>query len=325
MRNLHYIIMFLIIFSCSRQKDPKTFRSDNHKVIQAIDCYNSFKAPDNWNGNFGFKDSVLVVHNPEQGLYHDSDRLLVDKRPFLTIDENSGHALSAQMILSDFQGNIYVFYQKNNSNYSIIKKYDPAGRLLADLNEENGLEKISDWSFWDVDEKDNLFVCEYGYSGYPFLRFNKRGSLTVKELIPFRKNFLMGFFLRNNNIYLLTDVNIRDNRVIKISKVSEDLKFTRELYTKTCKPLIKVPIFSGSLTSFYKPYSKLKNKWAVDSEGLLYIADTSQYQISVYNQNGELVKVIDRPDYKPLKVTDIDKQVYYDRQILRTALWQRDS
>gem|GEM_PF-3550059 len=317
MKILKSLLIILVVFFCSRQNNQNEIKKTKSSSVQKEGKFvEEFNAPKNWRGHIEFNDSIIYIHNPDEGLYEADSQYVIKLENDLVIEDKKNNLTQAHDVIADSKGNIYIFCQRDKFNNSIIKKYKPDGNFISDLNKQNNIKDLRENSFLGIDADDNLIVCEYIYRNFRFTLFDKNGNLITRKSVPFTNQILLDFHFHNNNYYLLTFDNkimdIKFDKLFNIFKLSKDFKDNSTIYQRILKASLKLPIFSNSLTPFFKPFTNIKERWDINSNGYLFVADSEKYQIAVYNPNGVLAGKIDRSYGSFVKVTAEDKAIIYD-------------
>jgi len=275
--SISLIVVCLTLFSCSKKSNQIHI-----EVVNGITYIHNTEIPSNMNKTVVFKEELTITGRNEE------DEIILFQPGIFRVDN---------------KGNIFITDESDQS----IKVFDRTGKYQRTIGTRGSgpgeFQIISDM-FILPDGK--LIVTDN--QNMRTIIFNRESEFINSYRWDNRHYYI---YLASDTTYTISE-NIRDERehlFVKKYDYSGNVQFVYGEF-KLANPT-KFPV-DNMIFYMYPPYSPRSIIVGDSKKDWLFHCINDVYKIEVYDHNGELFRIIDRP-YKPVQFTKKDADIYLSR------------
>jgi len=241
-----------------------------------------------WAGKIEVIDGITVVKNPKEPIYQE-EVLSIEEELSIGYDEEDENYMFSYIshITVDGNGRIYVLDRRE----SHVKLFDQSGeyiRTIGRAGQGPGEFNIPVFIYYPRNE---LLVMEFDRLSF----FSPEGKL--QRVIPMKTEFLSRARCDSQgNIITTSSVLDPENPYYVLKKFDSEINLIKEI--------IKVPMQRSP--GVIIPFSS-NLYMTVDAEDNIIFSYSKDYEIQVFNPDGDLTKKIKR-EYEPVEITDEEKE-----------------
>lgn len=239
-----------------------------------------------WEGSITIKNGIKQIKNPEEGLWKDKKKMILEKIVEIGAkEEDENYILSMPSdVIIDKDKNIYICDFIDNC----VKIYNSSGKYLTTIGKKgHGPGELYGPSELNIDSDDSLYVYEKG---------NRRISI----------------FFKNNFVRVISMIRYAINSFTVSPKGNDIFATLSSSYTikeiEAIPPLLVHLDKSGNLNNSFSKVSlvgKIQDAWQSSfgyvifyPENSLLCASWYPYEIKIFDLNGNQKKIITKTDDK---------------------------
>ena len=237
-----------------------------------------------WKGSIEQVDGVTVVKNPKKPMYGEDFCIIEEELSIGEVEGREEYMFSrAWYIAVDNEERIYVMDQGGSQ----VKVFDKNGTFLRSIGKRGQgpgeLQNPNEIFLTD----NNQLVFEDFIRGLNFYSLEGKfiRSLSTAKIFPIR-------VLVNSKGYILALINIAEP-----SKNGKEIKLF-DAYLNFLKTIVTIPESDSQDFNPFRPGIH----WALAKYDNLVVGYLEDYELQIFNSDGELIKKINRK-YDPVKIT----------------------
>ncbi len=237
-----------------------------------------------WAGKIEEIDGVTVVKNPKEPIYQEEVLIIEEELSIGDSEENEDYMFSdISHITVDSDGRIYILDRRE----SHVKLFDPNGKHIRTIGRKGQGPGEFNNPIFIYYPRDELLVMESDRLSF----FSPEGKLL--RVIPTKTEFLSRARCDSQgNIITTSSVFDPENPYYVLKKFNSEISLIKEI--------IRVPM--QRRPGIINPFSP-NLYMTVDAEDNIIFAYSKDYEVMVFNPDGDLIKKIIR-EYDPVEITD---------------------
>ena len=241
-----------------------------------------------WAGKIEEIDGVTVVKNPKEPIYQEEVLIIKEELSIGDSEENEDYMFSdISHITVDSDGRIYILDRRE----SHVKLFDQNGKHIRTIGRIGQGPGEFNNPIFIYYPREELLVMEFDRLSF----FSPEGKLL--RVIPMKTEFLSRARCDSQgNIITTSSVLDPENPYYVLKKFNSEISLIKEI--------IKVPI--QRRPGIINPFSS-NLYMTVDTEDNIIFAYSKDYEVLVFNPDGDLTKKIIR-EYDPVEITDEEKE-----------------